>query len=84
MFQEDVRGPVQEDDERFHEFGRRDSCFSGTGEADWRLHVPSPTNFSEATHPSAEGKKTVQEEDAAFDEVRKTVEDIVSSLQPSC
>jgi len=84
MFQKHIRGSVQEDDERFHRFGRRDSGFSSTDHADWGLDIPSPAKFSEAAHPSAEGQKTVPEEDAAFDEVRKTVEDVICSLQPSC
>ena len=73
MLQEDIGRTVREDERRFNKF----SCDSAR--ARW-LKVPCPSKVRPAAHIPTQNNETVPEENASFDEVRKTAKNTVRFL----
>ena len=81
MLQEDVGNTIQEDHARLGKLAGGSPSLPLGHNGGWWLHVPCPTQIGPAAYPSSKGQKTVPEEDASFDKVRETVENLNASLQ---
>lgn len=81
MLQENVGDAVEEDHERFSEFTRGDLGLPFTDNGTGRLHVPGPAQVGPAAKHTSQSQKTIPEKDTSFDKVRKTIEDLLASLQ---
>jgi hypothetical protein len=81
MFEEEVCRAVQTNHCGLDALCRRYSSTSAPHDVLRWPHVPSPAEVSKATGPSAEGQKPVPKENAALDEVGKTIENVVSLLR---
>lgn len=76
MFEENVDAAIQEDHKTLCELSRGNLTLPADLGSGW-FQVPGPAEICEATEPSSEGEQTVPEEDAAFDKVSQSIEDIV-------
>lgn len=80
VFKPHIGRTVEEDDERFDEFGGRYSGFASADQPNRRLHVPSPSHLRKASHPSSKSEETIPEEDSALNGMCKPVKDINAPL----
>jgi hypothetical protein len=76
MFHEDVGRAVKENEKALYKFSRRSPFRAGS----LGPHIPSPSELGKCTTPAAEGQETKPKEDAAFDPVRQSTEDVASLL----
>lgn len=81
MFQEDIGDSVDESEQTLEPLhGEGATRFPGRRFCR-DLEIPRPAEFRKATDAAEHGHDTEEEEDAAFDEMRQSVEEVDSFLE---
>lgn len=80
VFEEHVGDPVGEDDAGFDEFRRADVCVPLSHHVGRGFDVPCPPEIGPTTEEAPEGQQAIQKEDSALDEMRQTIEHLLSAL----